>query len=68
MKTHMLKCLPIIAMILGSMQTTQAQENQEAISTEVNPPLFSGTSGFRKWSFGLNVGALAPFAAIGWQE
>jgi OOP family OmpA-OmpF porin len=65
MKTHMLKCLPIIAMILGSMQTTQAQENQEAISTEVNPPLFSGTSGFRKWSFGLNVGALAPFSALG---
>lgn len=65
MKTHMLKCLPIIAMILGIMQTTRAQENQQTISSEVNPPLFSGTSGFRKWSFGLNVGALAPFAAIG---
>ncbi len=65
MKTQMLKCLPIVAMILGSMQTAQAQENQQTISTEVNPTLFSGTSGFRKWSFGLNVGALAPFAAIG---
>lgn len=40
MKTHMLKCLPIIAMILGSMQTTRAQENQQTISSEVNPPFF----------------------------
>ena len=65
MKTQMLKCLPIVAMILGSMQTTQAQESQQTIIKEVNPPLFSGNSGFRKWSFGLNVGALAPFVAIG---
>ncbi|WP_439506169.1 OmpA family protein [Sediminibacterium sp.] len=65
MKTQFLKCLPIAAMILGGTQTSQAQEKQQTISKEINPPLFSGTPGFRKWSFGLNVGALAPFAAIG---
>ncbi len=65
MKKQMLKCLPIIALMLGSAGTIKAQETKETTTTEINPPLFSGNEGFRKWSFGLNVGALAPFAAVG---
>jgi len=65
MKTQMLKCLPIIALMLGSAGITNAQEIQETTTTEINPTLFSGNNGFRKWSFGLNVGALAPFSALG---
>lgn len=65
MKTQVLKCLPIIAIMLGSAGTINAQETQVNTEKELNPPLFSGNSGFRKWSFGLNAGALAPFAAVG---
>ncbi len=65
MKTQMLKCLPIIAIMLGSTSTMNAQEKQATTTTEINPSLFSGNTGFRKWSFGLNVGALVPFAAVG---
>ncbi len=65
MKTTMLKCLPIIALMIGNSKMINAQEIRETVTTVVNPPLFSGNSGFKKWSFGLNVGALAPFAAIG---
>lgn len=65
MKKQMLKCLPIIAIMLASAGTMNAQENQASTTTEINPPLFSGNNGFRKWSFGLNVGALVPFAAVG---
>lgn len=65
MKTSMFKCLPIIAILIGSSTNSNAQEVRETVTTEVNPPLFSGNTGFRKWSFGLNVGALAPFTAIG---
>jgi OOP family OmpA-OmpF porin len=65
MKLQLLKCLPIIAFMLGSAGTSIGQETQTTITTEINPPLFSGNSGFRKWSLGLNVGALAPFAAVG---
>lgn len=65
MKIQLLKCLPIIAIMLGSTGSTKAQETQTIATTEINPPLFSGTRGFRKWSFGLNVGALAPYAAVG---
>jgi len=35
------------------------------ITTEVQPPLFSGNSGFRVWSIGLHGGAIAPFSAFG---
>ncbi|MDP1972513.1 MAG: OmpA family protein, partial [Sediminibacterium sp.] len=67
MKKQLLKCLPIIALMLGSFNSIKAQETTTKTTTvtEINPPLFSGNNGFRKWSFGLNVGALAPFAAIG---
>lgn len=66
MKKQLLKCLPVIALMLGSVESIKAQETTTTTTvTEINPPLFSGNNGFRKWSFGLNVGALAPFAAIG---
>ena len=67
MKKQLLKCLPVIALMLGSFNSIKAQETTTKTTTvtEINPPLFSGNNGFRKWSFGLNVGALAPFAAIG---
>ncbi len=42
-----------------------AQETVKASSTQITPPLFSGNSGFRVWSFGLHAGAMAPFAATG---
>lgn len=43
--------------------TANAQDSMRM--AEVNPPLFSGQSGFRTWSIGIHGGAIAPFSAFG---
>jgi len=42
-----------------------AQDSSLRRNTFVQPPLFSGNSGFRVWSFGIHAGAMAPFNAAG---
>src|ERR1019366_5549058 len=42
-----------------------AQDTTIRITTVVNPPLFSGTHGYRTWSVGLQAGGIMPFAAAG---
>ncbi|MFZ2785503.1 MAG: OmpA family protein [Sediminibacterium sp.] len=42
-----------------------AQDTTNRSNMEVAPPLFSGNSGFKTWSFGIHAGAMAPFSAFG---
>ncbi len=42
-----------------------SQDSTKNSTLEIAPPLFSGTQGFRTWSFGIHAGVMAPFAAVG---
>jgi OOP family OmpA-OmpF porin len=49
----------------GTMTTTGTTATITATSVPASPKLFSGTSGYRVWSFGLTGGGLGPAVAIG---
>lgn len=62
----MKKILFKVACLVCLLQTTgSAQDTSMASSTVVNPPLFSGKTGFRTWSIGIHGGGIAPFSAFG---
>ncbi len=60
---HHLTCL--FAAAFFCLSGSFAQEVTSQSTVQANPPLFKGTEGFRTWSFGINAGAMAPFAALG---
>ena len=65
MKNIYLKFICLFFITLISITGILAQDTTQRVSTIKNPALFSGTSGFRKWSFGIHGGAIAPFVAVG---
>ncbi len=65
MKKILFTCISFVALSLTTSTRLNAQDTSYQKNKEIEPPLFSGNSGFRKWSVGFNVGALAPFAASG---
>lgn len=56
-------CLFLITCI--STSSIFSQDTLRDYKKEIEPPLFSGTEGFRTWSIGIHAGAMAPFAATG---
>ena len=65
MRKNLLKIASIFSIALISVTGNFAQDTTKHSATTVAPPLFSGTSGFRTWSVGLQAGAMMPFAAFG---
>ncbi|OIR05697.1 outer membrane porin F precursor [mine drainage metagenome] len=65
MKKNLLKIACIFSMALMSVTGSFAQDTTTSVSSVNPPPLFSGTDGFRKWSVGVQAGAMAPFSAVG---
>ena len=65
MRKNLLKIASIFSIALISVTGSFAQDTTTRSVTTVAPPLFSGNSGFRTWSVGLQAGAMMPFAAFG---
>ena len=65
MKKHILKIASAYFIALICATGAMAQDSNSRGAAILPPPLFSGTTGFRTWSIGLNAGVLAPFSAAG---
>lgn len=65
MKKQLLTSVFLFASMFIATSGITAQDTMTRTSTVVAPPLFTGNSGFRTWSFGVHAGAMAPFAAFG---
>lgn len=63
MKKNLLKMVGLLLVALINVNGTYAQDTSSMSS--MTPPLFSGTSGFRTWSFGLQGGTMMPFSVFG---
>ncbi len=61
---HLARRMSLFAVITLCTIASFAQDTTRMYSVN-NPKLFSGTSGFRTWSFGITAGGLAPILAIG---
>ena len=64
MRNIFLKLASLFFAALISVSGINAQDSMRTSSFNT-PPLFSGTDGFRQWSFGVSVGGMAPFSALG---
>jgi OOP family OmpA-OmpF porin len=62
MKKNLLKIVGLLFVAMINVNVTNAQETNLAAST---PLLFTGTNGFRTWSFGLQGGTMMPFSVFG---
>jgi OOP family OmpA-OmpF porin len=62
MKKNLLKIVGLLFVAMINVNVTNAQDVNLAATT---PPLFSGTNGFRTWSFGLQGGTMMPFSVFG---
>jgi OOP family OmpA-OmpF porin len=67
MKKIMLRWAAVFSVALAFTSGSFAQDSvmRTTTVTEVQPPLFSGTKGYRVWSIGLHGGAMGPFSAFG---
>lgn len=65
MKRILFTSFSLFLLATSFVSSSNAQDTTIRRTMEVEPPLFSGISGFRKWSIGFNGGALAPFVATG---
>jgi OOP family OmpA-OmpF porin len=63
MKKNLFKVVGMLFIALINVNATMAQDS--SYSSSVTPPLFSGTSGFRTWSFGVQGGTIMPFSVFG---
>lgn len=64
MRNIFLKLTALFSMVLINVMGINAQDTSHHSSINT-PPLLSGLSGFRTWSFGISAGAMAPFSALG---
>ncbi|MES2003984.1 MAG: OmpA family protein [Bacteroidota bacterium] len=65
MRKHIASMITIFSLALISVTGGLAQDTSYRTVKIIQPPLFTGNSGFRTWSIGLNAGVMAPFAASG---
>jgi OOP family OmpA-OmpF porin len=65
MKKQILKIASAFSIVLICATGAMAQDSNSRGAAILPPPLFSGTTGFRTWSIGLNAGVLAPISAAG---
>ncbi len=65
MKQSLLKVACIFSAVCFLNSAGIAQDTSRMTTPLVEPPLFSGNSGFRTWSIGIHGGGIAPFSAFG---
>jgi len=63
MKKNLFKVVGLLLIALINVTRIIAQDS--SYSSSVTPPLFTGTSEFRTWSFGLQGGTIMPFSVFG---
>lgn len=65
MKKKLLKIVCLLIIVLLHVTSTYAQDSSRTIAALKQPPLFSGTKGYRTWSIGLQGGAMMPSSVFG---
>lgn len=65
MKLHTIAFMGISLLAIVQSNNIKAQDAPKQNSMDTKPALFAGNGDYRTWSFGINAGAMAPFAAFG---